>query len=103
MSDTYALLRTAILHKQPVVLDYHGHTRHICPHVLGTTGGESYVLAFQFAGSSESVLPPGGEWRCLELRKIVGARMQDGPWHTRGNYAHPQNCVAQIDVKATTV
>lgn len=57
----YALVRRAIKGKQQVHATYDGHRRRMCPHVIGTRGGQPRALFFQFAGTSSRGLLPGGD------------------------------------------
>lgn len=96
---SYDVFKQAILNKQQVICDYTGHERAVCPHVIGLKNGKPQVLTWQFAGGSSSGLPLGGQWRCMEIAKVFGARTQDGEWHTGGQHTQPQTCVDQIDVE----
>jgi len=80
-SATYELFRQAILEEKQVTCVYNGHRREVCPHIIGHTGGDEKVLAFQFAGETSTRLPPGGEWRCLFLARVQDVGLRDGPWH----------------------
>lgn len=96
---SYDVFRQAIINKQQVICNYTGHERAVCPHAIGTKGGRPQVLTWQFAGGSSSGLPAGGQWRCMEINKVSGARAQDGDWHTGGPHSKPQTCVDNIDVE----
>lgn len=98
-SNAYDILRDAIINKRQVVCKYSGHSREICPHVIGMKNGRSQVLSFQFGGSSSSGLPPGGEWRCMEVDRISDAQTRDGKWHTGNRHSQPQTCVDIIDAE----
>lgn len=98
-SLTYQIFREAVVNRKQVVCFYHGLAREICPHTLGYTNGREQALTFQFAGQSSSGLPPGGEWRCMKLDEVTGAKLRDGPWHTAPDHSRPQTCVKQIDVE----
>ena len=54
---------------------------------------------FQFAGSSSSGLPPGGEWQCMDIAAISNVSVADGPWHTGYGHSRPQTCVKSVDVE----
>ena len=97
-SPTYLLFRAAILGRKQVTCLYHGKRRELCPHVLGTKNDQERALAYQFAGESNSTLPPTGEWRCLRLDEIRDARMRDGLWHTGARHTTTQACVDIIDI-----
>jgi hypothetical protein len=98
---SYAVLRAAILNKQQVTCTYRGLHRECCPHVIGMKGRKEQVLMYQFGGQSSSGLPPGGEWRCMEVAGISGATSQQGPWHTGAGHTRPQTCVDQVDAEVT--
>jgi hypothetical protein len=97
-SAIYELFRQAILGRHQITCDYEGCYREICPHVLGQTDGEEKSLTYQFAGQSNSGLPPGGEWRCLFLKQIRNARLRDGDWHTGRQHTKTQACVRIVDL-----
>jgi hypothetical protein len=102
MSESYALIRQAILEKRQIVATYNGHHRELCPHVIGTTkDGRPQALFFQFAGTSSSGLPPGGDWRCIPIDGLEEVVMRPGNWHTAPNYPGPQTCVDVIDVEVS--
>ena len=96
--STYNLIRAAILNKQQVVATYNGHRREMCPHTLGRKGGRAQCLFYQFAGSSSSALPPGGEWRCIPIAGLQDVLLRDGPWYTGTSHTRPQTCVGDVDV-----
>jgi hypothetical protein len=97
-SATYGLFRQAILGEKQITCAYDGYRRELCPHIIGHTGGEEKVLAFQFAGESKLGLPPGGEWRCLYLSRVHAASMRDGPWFAGSRHRTTQRCVENIDL-----
>ena len=99
MNSNYDILRYAILNNLQVVCNYGGHTREICPHVMGKKNGSTQVLSYQFGGSSSSGLPAGGEWRCMAVDRIGNARTRDGEWYTGNRHTQPNTCVDQIDVE----
>jgi hypothetical protein len=96
-SATYLLFRDAIIARRPIDCDYQGLYRQLCPHILGHTKGEEFVLAYQFAGESRSGLPPDGEWKCLRLAHVVNPRFGDGPWRTGASHRQAQSCVQDVD------
>jgi hypothetical protein len=96
---SYAVMRAAILAKQQVTCIYDGLQREVCPHALGRKNGKEQVLVFQFAGQSSRGLPPGGEWRCMQVARISNAAAEAGEWHTGTGHSRPQTCVDQIDVE----
>lgn len=101
MQTTYALLRQAVLERKQVTCIYQGLHREICPHCIGQgKRGEQKVLSFQFAGSSSKGLPPGGQWRCMDVADISNVVLRDGEWHTGHSHLKPQTCVKTVDVQA---
>lgn len=98
--DAYETLAEAIRTKQRVVARYGGEKRVFSPHALGTKGGACRVLVYQFAGGSRTGLPPGGEWRCLDLDELGDIRPEPGAWHTAPNVFNPQTCLDEVEVVA---
>jgi hypothetical protein len=98
--DTYQILAEAIGTKQQVVARYHGEERVFSPHALGTKRGAAHVLVYQFAGGSVTGLPPGGEWRCLNVDDLDDARLEPGAWRTAPNVFNPQTCLDEVEVVA---
>jgi hypothetical protein len=96
--DTYALLEQAILNRWPVVASYDGVVREFCPHALGSKQGKHHVLVYQYGGGSRSGLPPGGEWRCFEVDRLMKASARPGPWRTSTNLFNPQSCLDVVDL-----
>jgi hypothetical protein len=97
-NQIYEMIRQAILNRDIVVATYHGHTREMCPHVLGTKNGRLQALMYQFAGSSSNGLELDGSpanWRCIIVEEMlnVSVRKSAGQWHTASNYSRPQTCV----------
>lgn len=97
-SATYALFRRAILERQLIVCRYQGKRREVAPHILGFKKRDEKALVFQFGGESNSILPPGGEWRCFSLKHVVDAELLDGAWHTGGSHRTLQACIDIVDV-----
>lgn len=98
--DAYRILAEAISSKQQVVARYHDEERVFSPHALGTKRGAAHVLVYQFAGGSQSGLPPGGEWRCLEVGELSELRVEPGAWRTASNVFNPQSCLDEVEVVA---
>jgi hypothetical protein len=98
--DAYQILADAIANKQQVVAWYHDEERVFSPHALGTKRGVAHVLVYQYAGGSQSGLPSGGEWRCLDVDELQGIHLQPGAWRTAPNVFNPQTCLDEVDVVA---
>ena len=100
-SNTYNIIREAIIKKQQVTAMYSGYYREMCPHVIGTKNGTEQALFYQFGGDSSSELhPPGdlGNWRCIPLAGLSEIVARNGEWHSAQNYPGPQTCVDEIDL-----
>lgn len=98
--DAYQILVEAITTKQQVVARYHGVERIFSPHALGTKRGVAHVLVYQYAGGSQSGLPPGGEWRCLDVDGLSDIRVEPGAWRTAPNVFNPQSCLDEVEILA---
>ncbi len=97
-SAVYRLFEEAMRTRKQIVCTYCGRRREICPVILGHTDGHEVALTYQFAGQSNSRLPPGGEWRCLSLSEVRDASLRDGPWLVGSGHAQPQSCVQDVDI-----
>lgn len=97
-SRNYELFREALLSGKQVVCRYKGFRRELCPVIIGHSDGKEKVLAYQFAGDSSSRLPPGGEWRCLDLFEVADAELRDGPWYEGTGHGTEQTCVKEVDL-----
>jgi hypothetical protein len=100
LMDAYSILAEAISSKQQVVARYHDQERVFSPHALGNKHGVPHVLVYQYAGGSQTGLPPGGEWRCLNVDELSDLRVEPGAWRTAPNVFNPQTCLDEIDVLA---
>ncbi len=97
-SATYHLFKRAILDRKLIVCTYQGKRREIAPHILGFKDRAEKALVYQFGGESNSVLPPGGEWRCFALEEVSGAQTHDGEWRTGRSHRVTQQCIDIVDV-----
>jgi hypothetical protein len=97
-SATYGVIRAAIQSEQQITCRYGGHDRELCPHIIGWTGGEEKLLARQFGGTTSSVLPPAGEWRCLRIAEMHDVTQREGRWHTGSRHRSAQSCVQEVDL-----
>lgn len=97
-SETYRLIAQAMAERKQVLCVYEGFARAVCPIVLGHSKGEERVLAYQFAGGASRGLPPGGQWKCLQLSKMSEVELRPGPWHAGSSHKHPQGCVSEVDL-----
>jgi hypothetical protein len=97
-SVTYQVVRAAMFEEKQVACTYDGHARKLCPIILGHSDREEKLLAYQVGGSSSKGLPPGGQWKCLFVARMQGARMRDGPWREGNRHSQEQRCVRDVDV-----
>ena len=98
--DPYTILADAITSKQQVIARYQDEERIFSPHALGTKRGVAHVLVYQYAGGSRTGLPPGGEWRCLDVEELSEIRLEPGAWRTAENVFNPQTCLDEVEVLA---
>jgi hypothetical protein len=98
VSQTYELIARAMADRQQVLCFYQGHARALCPTILGHTDGRECTLAYQFAGSSGSGLPPGGQWKCLRLSEMTNVELREGEWFTGSRHSARQACVKDVDI-----
>jgi hypothetical protein len=87
--DSYNIIRAAMLARRQVICSYNGYHREICVHTIGMSGGKEMILGYQFAGENNN--PPQSDeqrWRCMEVAKLEGITVRDGPWRTSTN--HPR-------------
>jgi hypothetical protein len=101
-SPVFQVFHRAIFQRQQVTCRYGGYRREVCPHVLGHKDGNEVVLVYQFGGESARALPPGGEWRCLQLAAIEDAVARAGPWHSGGPHRRVQRCVDVVYIDVNT-
>jgi len=97
-SSTYQLMVQAMMQRKQVLCFYKGFPRAMCPIILGHKNGRERVLAFQFGGGASEGLPPGGEWKCLELAKMDYVELRTGPWHAGRQHTATQHCVDEVDI-----
>ena len=96
-SSAYQAVRAAMQARSPAVCMYQGYEREICFHCIGYGGdGGEKALGFQYAGGSSKGLPPGGQWRCLDLGQLQQVRSKDGVWHSGEGHSKPQSCVKDV-------
>jgi hypothetical protein len=96
----WADLETALRHRHPVQIGYHGRSRIVCPHALGWKNHRPMLLGYQIGGhtTSGTLHPdPTKRWRCMYIDEIdhVAADTTAG-WQTTRNY-NPQRPFPAID------
>ncbi|MBV9569931.1 MAG: hypothetical protein JO056_01650 [Alphaproteobacteria bacterium] len=97
-SAYYQFCFEAILGRRQIAFTYRDRRREVCPHVLGLTKGKEVLLAYQFAGDTNSGLPAGGEWRCFQVDEMHSVDVREGDWHTGGSHSQNTSCVAEVDL-----
>ena len=97
-SPTYDLFVQAMVERKQIHCTYNGYHRGLCPIILGHSAGQEKALTYQFAGESESRLPPGGDWKCHFLAKVSNVQLRDGPWHAGDSHTQRQRCVEDVDI-----
>src|SRR5262249_51243387 len=100
LSRKYALVRDAILNKQPLSAMYNGQSRLLCPHVLGEDkDGNFQALFYQFGGGSSSRPIERGaspnNWRCFALTKLSEVKIIEDRWRT-APLEREQTCVKVV-------
>ena len=98
-SNTYEIVRKAIIQKKQIVAEYQGHKREMCPHVIGKKYGENQALFYQFGGTSSSgIIVPGSKknWRCIKIDELRNVEVRDGKWYSFSDHKEPQNCVDEV-------
>jgi predicted DNA-binding transcriptional regulator YafY len=98
VSDYYGVCFEAILGQKQLVFTYRDRRREVCPHVLGLTKGKEMLLGYQFAGETNGVLPPAGEWRCFQVAEMHSVETRDGEWYTGGGHSQTHSCVVEVDL-----
>jgi hypothetical protein len=83
----WTALHFALRARSPVLVDYHGLRRLICPHAIGWKKGRPLVLGYQTGGQTTtgSLHPdPTRRWRCLYIDRIDNTSPADpaSPWIT---------------------
>jgi hypothetical protein len=97
MASTADFLRDAIRNRKQVTCYYDSLYREMCPHAIGWKGSAYRVISFQFGGESSKGLPPGGQWKCMEVAGLTNVILRDGPWLTGASYTKPQTCIDAIE------
>ena len=85
-AEITTLLQHALRERRTVRFRYHDMAREVEPHALGVTSGEerAALLAWQFAGGSESEPPPG--WRTFFVGEIERVVVTGDTFAVRASY-----------------
>ena len=97
-SALYEVIRAAMFEEKQVICTYDGRPRELCPIILGHSEGEEKLLAYQVGGASSKGVPRNGQWKCLLVARMQGARMREGPWREGDRHTQEQRCVHDVDV-----
>ncbi len=104
LDAAHKLLRTAMLQKKPIAAFYAGHTRLLCPYVLGRNKrNRLHVLCYQYGGGSASGLKPIGSpenWRCIAVDKLSSIAIIDGVWVSAERHSRIQTCIQHVELDA---
>jgi uncharacterized protein len=101
-SEAFKIFHCAILERKQITCTYKSADREVCPHILGHGGGVEKALVFQFAGESTTALPPGGEWRCLQLSEVRDVKLREGRWYSGTGHSATQRCVEDVYIDVNT-
>ena len=102
-SETYGIIRTAILNSEQVIATYGNYRREMCPHALGhDSNGEEKALFYQFGGQSGSPVGPEGSpenWRYMRVSNLSSVVTRSGAWHTASNgHSGASSCMTRVDL-----
>ncbi len=102
-TDVYATPSIAVQQRIPILADYDGQRRLLCPHSLGSKKGRLNVLCYQSGGGSSGGLShpgSGSNWRCLRVDKLSDVEFcPTAPWSTGGNHSCPNICIDDVDIE----
>src|SRR5690242_197721 len=97
-SATYNLFLEAMRQRRQIVCVYQGHRRAVCPILLGRTGLEEESLVYQFAGAtSDGLVKPGGDWKCLRLADVREIVLREGSWHAGEGHSTRAVCMKMVE------
>ena len=104
----WAALETALRHRHPLRVSYHGKQRLVCPHALGWKNDRPMVLAYQTGGDTTSgtlAADPRLRWRCLFVDEVdqVAPAGPGSAWASADNYnpSHPFPVIDEVAVAIT--
>ena len=99
-SNSFELIKQAIIEQKCMTAVYHERLRDLCPHVLGWKDGREHALFFQVGGESEKGLASTGSWRCLNLDELSEIETSDSEFRTGpGYFDNPQKCVDKVEAQ----
>jgi len=101
MSNSYEVIKQAIINKTTISAMYNGCYRELAPHAIGMKNGKQQALFYQFGGDSSKGLSvnPKDNWRCLTLDQLTNVQAIDKQWITAPNHSKPSSCLDMIDAQ----
>jgi hypothetical protein len=99
--SNYSIIHKAIENKQQIFAIHNGYKRSLCPHVLGSIKGVSFVLFYQFAGESDSGLSKETDknWRLFPVEDLREVQYIEGPFFPAGKSKADKTLFEKIDFK----
>ncbi len=89
-------VKQAIQSKACLTATYRGSIRHFSPHALGTGKDGSYkVLGYQYAGTSNLILP---NWKCFDVNSLLEIKMNEDDWHTDPTRTERNTCIKNMHI-----
>jgi hypothetical protein len=99
-NSTYRLFAWAIENRMPLLCRYQGHSREICPIILGESDGQEKALVRQTGGRTSKGPLRKPNWKCFNLSEIADVQLHDGAWQTGERHQQAQSCVKIVDYDA---
>jgi hypothetical protein len=81
-SANYDLFEQAMRTRKQIVCMYDGHSRELCPIILGHSQGQEKALTYQVGGESKSGLSRAGDCVACSYQKslMLNSEMDHGWW-----------------------
>jgi hypothetical protein len=87
----WTALHSALQARRPLLVEYHGRRRLICPHAIGWKQGRPMLLGYQTGEQTTTKTPhpdPTPRWRCFYIDQIdhTAPAQPANPWVTPHTY-----------------